>query len=199
MKLLDVCLVMDRHDFCHTVKNHLSNILKTNLQYRKAFSINQKIRRPSRTRRVNFQSLLQVCLTTHHIVAVNSEAIISHLPTENSTVIPSFLVALFGCIDLVKNKPFLQSSVKIIRGLINTWRDYKTLTLLDSPNIAVSSKSPIYMAMLQELMCRNRDKDSTKIPTEDEGTQEIRQTKELQSWLNSRGTKAKMTPWIETK
>ena len=128
MKLLDVCLVMDRHDFCHTVKNHLSNILKTNisnilkinLQYRKTFSIHQKNRRPSRTRRVNFQSLLQVCLTTHHIVAVNSEAIISHLPTENSTVIPSFLVALFGCIDLVKNKPFLQSSVKIIRGLICT-------------------------------------------------------------------------------
>jgi len=199
MKLLDVCLVMDRHVFCHTVKNHLSNILKTNLQYMKAFSINQKIRRPSRTRRVNFQSLLQVCLTTHHIVAVNSEAIISHLPTENSTVIPSFLVALFGCIDLVKNKPFLQSSVKIIRGLISTWRDYKTLTLFDSPNVVVSSKPPIYMAMLQELMCRNRDKDSTKIPTEDEGTQEIRQTKELQSWLNSRGTKAKMTPWIETK
>ena len=120
MKLLDVCLVMDRHVFCHTVKNHLSNILKTNLQYMKAFSINQKIRRPSRTRRVNFQSLLQVCLTTHHIVAVNSEAIISHLPAENSTGIPSFLVALFGCIDMVKNKPFLQSSVKIIRELIST-------------------------------------------------------------------------------
>ena len=43
-----------------------------------------------------------------------------YLPAENSTVIPSFLVALFGCIDLVKNKPFLQSSVKIIRGLIST-------------------------------------------------------------------------------
>jgi len=31
----------------------------------------------------------------------------------------------------------------------------------------------LYMAMLQELMCWNRDKGSTKIPTEDEGTQEI--------------------------
>ena len=80
-----------------------------------------------------------------------------------------------------KNQPFFQISVKIIRGLISTCRDYKTLTLLDSPNIVVSLKSPIYMAMLQELMCRNRDKDSTKIPTEDEGTQEIRQTNELQS------------------
>ena len=35
--------------------------------------------------------------------------------------------------------------------------------------------------MLPELMCRNKHKGSTKIPTEDDGTQEIRQTKELQS------------------
>jgi len=50
------------------------------------------------------------------------------------------------------------------------------------------------MAMLQELMCQNKDKASTKIPTEDDGTQEIRQMKEFQSKRNSRGTKAKMTP-----
>lgn len=43
------------------------------------------------------------CLTTHHIVSLvnsDSKAIISHLPAENSSVIPPFFVALFGCITL---------------------------------------------------------------------------------------------------
>jgi hypothetical protein len=64
------------------------------------------------------------------------------------------------------------------RDLIITFLSYQARVILNATAVADLQirgtwEGVLYMAMLQELMCWNRDKGSTKIPTEDEGTQEI--------------------------